>query len=108
MMYSEDKIQKLLDLGALKNLGPGEDGDDILMITKKCKNIDPDLYKFKMDYIGLAGMRLWEINVVDIYMDDGNFKLKLTPLAYNKNVLSTLKPDLRQALIQFKEMLMEE
>lgn len=107
-MYSEDKIQKLIELGALKNLGPGEDGDDILMITKKCKYIDPELYKFKLDYIGLAAMRLWEINIVNIYIDNDIFKLELTPLAYDKNVLATLKSDLRQALVQLKEMLTEE
>lgn len=102
MRYTKAQIEKLVELGALKKIGIDEDGDDILLVTSKCKAIEPELFLLRMDYIGAAAMELWQREFVDIYIEDNIFKLEFKPKAFDQDELDELPENLQQSVAQFK------
>lgn len=106
--YSASYIENLIANGGLKKIGVDNDGDDILMITKKCKELDPSLFKFRMDYIGLATIHLWEEDLVEVFMDEGTFKMVLTDKAFDDKIISNLPEDLKYSLDQVKHTIEDQ
>jgi len=108
-MYSEDDssisdeevseiIAVLVQEGALEILGYDSVSDQITYkISKKCKEIYPQLYYSHFEHVGELAMGLWQDNIIDIIFKKGQTIVGITEeqAKYIKNNLNSFDDDKR-------------
>jgi len=107
-MYTQFSINELLAKEAIKKIGVDDNGDDLYIVTMKCKSVDPKLFKLRCDSAGAAAIDLVSMELADYIIEDGTLKICLTSLAFDDNVLRVIGPEYRQMLHQVKCMMEDQ
>lgn len=108
MNYNRQAIEKLLLNGGLKKIGCDEDGEDIYIITNVCKVVDPGLFRFREDFLGGVTLELIDLGLADLFVEDGELKMYLTPEAYDDTIVNSMSPGWRATVTQIKCMMEDE
>lgn len=100
-------INEMLISGALELVGyDKENNEPLYRITEKMEHINKALFDEHKNNVHADVMLLWERRILDVDLTEENPIVKLTPMAFDQEVISALPNDLIAALNEIKRVLL--
>ena len=102
----EPSMEELILNGVVEVAGIDADtGEFLYNFTPKLRELMPDLWNERLDFIHNEIMYFWEKGFLDAAgMDDVNPVVLLTDLAHDEDAISELPPERQQSLREIKRL----
>jgi hypothetical protein len=102
----EPSMEELILNGVVEVAGIDADtGEFLYNFTPKLRELMPDLWNERLDFIHNEIMYFWEKGFIDAQgMDDINPTVLLTDLAYDEDAISELPPEKQSSLREIKRL----
>jgi len=96
MTFEDDKIQSLIDLGALEFVGSDlETGEALYKPTDRLKKLDSKLSEDLSLYFSEVTLKLWEKGFIDMNVIDKDPLVKLGPKSFSAMAIKSLPKEER-------------
>jgi hypothetical protein len=102
----EPSMEELILNGVVEVAGIDADtGEFLYNFTPKLRELMPDLWNERLDFIHNEVMYFWEKGFIDAQgMDDINPTVLLTDLAHDEDAISELPPEKQESLREIKRL----
>jgi hypothetical protein len=102
----EPSMEELILSGVVEVAGiDSETGEFLYNFTHKLKELMPELWNERLDFIHQEIMYFWETGFLDVEeMDSKNPIVFLTPMAFDEEEISNLPEDKRESLEEIKRL----
>ena len=102
----EPSMEELILNGVVEVAGPdAESGEFLYNFTPKLRELMPELWNDRLDFIHNEIMYFWEKGFIDAeHMDDVNPVVLLTDLAHDEDAISELPPEKQESLREIKRL----
>jgi len=99
-------MEELILSGVVEVAGiDSETGEFLYNFTHKLKELMPELWNERLDFIHQEIMYFWETGFLDVEeMDSKNPIVFLTPMAFDEEEISNLPEDKRESLEEIKRL----
>jgi hypothetical protein len=98
-------IDKMIMLGAVQIAGVDKNGNFRYSLSGTIKDILPELYKVHLDGVHEQMMHFWELGYVEfIDMDRAAPRIRLTPRVFDREAVSRLNNEDREALFSLMQV----
>lgn len=81
-MSSDEKLSRYIEIGAISIEGVDENGEIVLSVTEKAKELAPELWQAHMEFVDKELIELYKKGLVEIeYNENLEATFKLSPTA---------------------------
>lgn len=109
MNFEDDKIQSLIDTGALEFVGVDpETGEPLYRPTDILKSIDPDLSKDIAIYFSQTTMRLWEKGFINMDVTTEDPLVTLAEKSFDIELINSLPKEEKTTIQEIIRVLSEK
>lgn len=106
-MQESNEFDQLILSGALEPAGIDPiSGEMLYNFTSKLKDVNPILHREVNNMFSEHIMKLWEMDIVDMNITEPNPIVKLTPKAFDDNIISLLDEEIYFTLKEIKRNLL--
>lgn len=104
----EAVLQYLIDEGALEFVSVSDDGEPVYRMTRRCREVFPELYDSHMADVNRVANSLWQLGVVEIEFSEASEDVTVRMSLDNYRRYLTLKGSLSEEQVQFVGAVVDE